>query len=171
MSNPRRPPSIGLAVAAVLFGGLVGSFFPAILEAALSVAVVSTGEGKRVTIGLLLAAGAAAVLVRAIIATVIVTQIVAYAGAYVSYGRAFLATIAGGVFGQGITIAIAVLVARHGSGSGLASNLWLLYLMPLIGLVLSVAILVSPGESGGPPVSAIDAYHVPPGAPDDWFGR
>jgi hypothetical protein len=165
MNDTRRPPNVGLAIFAVFLGGLVGSFFPGVLERALAVGALSLGS-THVALGLVVASAAIAVLVRTVIATLVVHQIVASFGAYVSFARAFVALIVGGVLGQLITVAILFAFLR---GSHLTFDILVLQMMPLIGLAVSVAILASPGHAGTR--GAMEGYHVPPDAPRDWIGR
>lgn len=166
MNDTRRPPNIGLAIFAVFLGGLVGSFFPGMLERVLTVGALSLGR-THIALGLVVASAAVAVLVRTVIATLVVHQIVASFGAYVSFARAFVALIVGGVLGQLITVAILFAFLR---GSHLTFDILVVQMMPLIGLAVSVAILASPGHAGTTR-GAMEGYHVPPDAPRDWIGR
>jgi hypothetical protein len=115
----------------------------------------------------LVASAAVAVLVRTVIATLVVHQIVASFGAYVSFVRAFVALIVGGVLGELITVAVLFAFLR---GSQVAFDVLVVQAMPLIGLAVSVAILASPGHVGTTR-GAMEGYHVPPDAPRDWIGE
>lgn len=165
LSQAPSRPGLGICVVAVLGAGILSSILLGVLVLPLraSELVFGMSGATRFTASNLIALFAVLAVGRTLLAAWIAKWIVGASGAFVSFGRAVSALLAGGLVGLVAGILAVVFLAQVGTG-----GFWLL---SFAGFIVSVLVLHG-GDSGGDrrAVAIASGYKVPPSAPPGWPG-
>ena len=157
---PAHPPGFGLSLIALIACRVITSVITFALAPVLLGGVTADQAVRPDT---LLAHAAAFVLlaltVNTVLAAWVLRMLVKLLGAHVTFTRAFVAVLVGGIVSGGLT---GVLLASHASVLGLVLGF-------VVGLVLTALILSSGQVDGGGKQRAL-RYSRPPTAPHGWPG-